>query len=126
MKFTTHGSFRYHVLKHNRQYPDIETPMENFEEAPKKHVKLDRSPSTSASSDQQSVPVKVDPLFQKLGFDNLGEEYYVPPPRFAGEMKWEFVNDDVESETQKTDEQQSQLNTVLEENQVLKKKIKYK
>jgi hypothetical protein len=131
MKFTTHGSFRYHVLKHNRQNPESQIPLHHLNESleevvePRKQIKVS-SPSTSVSSNPP-VSLKVDPIYNKLGFPEGSEEFFAPPPRFAAStLKWEFLDDDAEVEAQvpQTEEaQKTQLNLVLEENQVLKQKL---
>jgi hypothetical protein len=130
MKFTTHGSFRYHVLKHNKQNPDSEgsvyapeTPQESFE--PTKQVKLNPPSEGLYMSSPESL--KVDQITMKLGKDRLADEFYVQPTRFASNIKWEMVNDEIEESagsTQKSEESpEDKFNNVVEENKVLKQKL---
>jgi len=131
MKFTTHGSFRYHVLKHNKQSSDSEgsvfapeTPQETFE--PIKQVKLNPPTDGMFMTGQESL--KVDHISMKLGKDRLDDEFYVQPNRFASKIKWEMVNDEIEEaaaeQTQITEEtQEDKFNQVVEENKALKQKL---
>jgi len=130
MKFTTHGSFRYHVLKHNKQGTEPESPSVTKEPLPevyqqRKQVKLN-SPTSSVPYFEQKQPMKVEPVYQKLKMAEGNEEFLAPPPRFASSLKWEFVTDDIEneaSEPKPEEPQQNQLNSIIEENKVLKQKL---
>jgi len=130
MKFTTHGSFRYHVLKHNKNGSETESNISIKEPLPevyqqRKQVKLN-SPTPSSPFMEQTQPMKVEPIYQKLKMAEGNEEFLAPPPRFASQLKWSFVTDDIESEMSepKAEEpQQNQLNVILEENQLLKQKL---
>jgi hypothetical protein len=130
MKFTTHGSFRYHVLKHNKQLPDgegssftHEAPEEIME--PTKQVKLNVPQETLFMSSPESQ--KMDQITIKLGKERLADEFYVQPTRFASNIKWEMVNDEINEETatsQKNEEtQEDKFNQVVEENKILKQKL---
>jgi len=128
MKFTTHGSFRYHVLKHNKQHQETETlttPHEPVHAIPqaRKQVKLSSPP-------QISVPVtnefqSKDPFSSK--FSNPFEaEFSAQPLRFASNVRWEMVDDEAEpsSPVQKTEDSQAErLNLVMEENTMLKQRL---
>jgi hypothetical protein len=127
MKFTTHGSFRYHVLKHNKNGEgEIAVPTQEVVSTPaqpRKQVKMVSPPEISTSFNQ---PLKRDPMFEKLGHEDLGDDFYVPAPRFASSIQWQMVNDDTEcsSPTQQTEESQAdRLNNVVEENKMLKEKL---
>jgi hypothetical protein len=131
MKFTTHGSFRYHVLKHNKQTSEVEslaTPQEpvhvqTFPQA-KKQVKLSQSP-------QVSSPAPVAQEFQSKDFfskfsNPFEAEFSAQPLRFASKVRWEMVDDEAEpsSPVQKTEDSQTErLNLVVEENKMLKQRL---
>jgi len=124
MKFTTHGSFRYHVLKHNKQLPEGESPLSIKESPhvpePRKQVKLETPVQTSQPMFQE-LPSK-----QKFGKGDFDDIFSAPAPRFAGKIQWEMVNDETEatSETYKSDDSQNdKYNLVVEENNLLKQKL---
>jgi len=130
MKFTTHGSFRYHVLKHNKQPSDSEgsvfgseTPQETLE--PVKQIKLNPPTDGMFLTGQESL--KVDHMAMKLGKDRLDDEFYVQPTRFASKIKWEMVNDDIdeasEQVTMPEESQEDKFTQVVEENKLLKQKL---
>jgi len=127
MKFTTHGSFRYHVLKHNKQNPEGEsTPKEvhSSPAQPRKQVKLSTVPEVSVAFNPG--PLKSDPLHTKLGKEDFGDDFFAPPIRFASTLQWEMVNDDAESSSpfQKNEDSQTEkLGQVVEENKILKEKL---
>jgi len=127
MKFTTHGSFRYHVLKHNKQTPDGESFLSTKEvqpspAQPRKQVKL--SPEPEASFTFNQGPLKTDPFFQKLGKEDFGDDFFAPAPRFASKIQWEMVNDDTETSSPRNEDSQTEkLTQVVEENKVLKDKL---
>jgi hypothetical protein len=131
MKFTTHGSFRYHVLKHNKQLPEGEMFDQN-EEQPlydisqqRKQIKLDSPVDDFVSFDQE--PMKMGLLSKKFDGIDESDEFFVPPPRFAGTIQWEMVNDETETPIpapQKTEEpKEEKLQFILEENKLLKQKL---
>jgi len=125
MRFTTHGSFRYHVLKHNKQGLEREIPTAEEFAQQRKQTKLTTIQSPAPLMEQPIL--KIDPIHQKLGKNPEEEEFLAPPPRFASTLKWEFVNDEIEDDDTTNDNEDSapenQLNTVLEENKVLKQKL---
>jgi len=130
MKFTTHGSFRYHVLKHNKQLPSgLETPLINHEvhpqlDMPRKQVKLDPLAETSVPKTQEMLKLEI-PSEKVKGKADM-DEFFAPPPRFAGKIQWEMVDDEMESSTPvpKTETvPKDKYDSVVEENQVLKQKL---
>ena len=130
MKFTTHGSFRYHVLKHNKQESEhepfdfSEDTTEDFDQSLKKQAKLDFQAEDQFFTSQEAQKAAL--VAKKLGKDELGDEFFAPPPRFASTLKWEMVDDEVEDAdlSPKIEEpQKNQLDSILEENSALKQKL---
>jgi hypothetical protein len=129
MKFTTHGSFRYHVLKHNKQLPEGETFASNQEEVydpslQRKQVKLNSPSDNFVSFDQE--PLKMGLSSKKFAGIDESDEFFVPPPRFAGKIQWEMVNDETETSTpapKNEDPKEDKLQFILEENKLLKQKL---
>jgi len=127
MKFTTHGSFRYHVLKHNKtdgETPDVVKEAHHTPAQPRKQVKVSSGPEVSMTFNQG--PLKTDPTFNKLGKEDFGDDFFAPPPRFASKIQWEMVDDDTEdsSPSQKIEDSQTEkLTQVVEENKLLKEKL---
>jgi hypothetical protein len=130
MKFTTHGSFRYHVLKHNKQLPEGELFAQNPEQLfdislQRKQIKLDSPVDDFVSFDQE--PLKMGLSSKKFVGIDESDEFFVPPPRIAGKIQWEMVNDEAELPApipQNTEEpKEDKLQFILDENKLLKKKL---
>jgi hypothetical protein len=130
MKFTTHGSFRYHVLKHNKQLPGEENFAQNTQQLvdisqQRKQIKLDSPVDEFVSFDQE--PLKMGLSSKKFAGIDENDEFFVPPPRFAGKIQWEMVNDETETPapiTQKAEEpKEDKLQFILDENKLLKQKL---
>jgi hypothetical protein len=134
MKFTTHGSFRYHVLKHNKQIPaEAEAAVHNHEmlpnpSLPRKQMKIDTFNIPEPSFVQE--PFKfIEGKSDKLGNKGESEEFYVPPPRFAGKIQWQMMDDDAAEEEIEIPAPKietvpkEKYDSVVEENQILKGKL---
>lgn len=131
MKFTTHGSFRYHVLKHNKQLPaEVEASVHNHEmlpdpSLPRKQLKAETFNVSQPSFVQE--PFKFEGKGDKLGEKGESDEFFVPPPRFAGKIQWQMMDDDEEEAATpalKSDTvPKEKYDSVVEENQVLKQKV---
>jgi hypothetical protein len=130
MKFTTHGSFRYHVLKHNKQLPEGDIFAQNTEQLfdisqQRKQVKLETPVDNFVSFDQE--PLKMGLSSKKFVGIDEDNEFFVPPPRIAGKIQWEMVSDETEIPApvpQKTEEpKEDKLQFILEENKLLKQKL---
>jgi hypothetical protein len=128
MKFTTHGSFRYHVLKHNKQVSDVQSTISTKEMpllSPRKQIKLDFSADDFLSSEKETV--KAELSSQKQGKKDIDDEFFVPPPRFAGKIQWEMVNDETEENSapapKNEDAPKEDYSHILEENKILKEKL---
>lgn len=130
MKFTTHGSFRYHVLKHNKQIPETESLPQTKAPAPvpvasqpRKQVKLNPPQEKPA---MLKPTKKIDPSYEQLAQESLGEDFFAPAPRYASKIQWQMVGDDTEcsspAQTQKSEDSEK-LTQVSEENKVLKQKL---
>jgi len=129
MKFTTHGSFRYHVLKHNKQLPSgLETPPASHDmnhqlhpaEMPRKQVKIEAPLSQGKELLKFEIPT------DKMKGKNDMDEFFTPPPRFAGTIQWEMVDDEMESSTPVPRIEtvpKEKYDSVVEENQALKQKL---
>jgi len=127
MKFTTHGSYRYHVLKHNKQSSEGESFDFPTEQVPdisqtRKQVKLNPQSDTKFGFNEE--PFKVS---QKFASFDENHEFFVPPPRLAGKIQWEMVSDDLETSNtpapKNESSQQDKLQVILEENKLLKQKL---
>jgi hypothetical protein len=128
MKFTTHGSFRYHVLKHNKQVSDVQSTISTKEMpllSPRKQIKLDFSADDFLSSEKEMV--KAELSSEKQGKKDIDDEFFVPPPRFAGKLQWEMVNDETEENSapapKNEDAPKEDYSHILEENKILKEKL---
>jgi len=131
MKFTTHGSFRYHVLKHNKQLPaEVEASVHNHEmlpdpSLPRKQLKSETFNVPQPSFVQESF--KFEGKADKLGEKGESDEFFVPPPRFAGKIQWQMMDDDEEEATTPASKSETvpkeKYDSVVEENQVLKQKV---
>lgn len=139
MKFTTHGSFRYHVLKHNKQIPaEAEAVVNGHEHAHENHhhemLPNPSLPRKQLKTDAFNVP---QPSYIQEAFKFEGkkdkldkgesEEFYIPPPRFAGKIQWQMMDDDAEEAIAATPKNENvpkeKYDSVVEENQVLKQKL---
>jgi len=76
---------------------------------------------------QPYEPFKFEGKTDKLGDKGESDEFFVPPPRFAGKIQWQMMDDDEEeiaAPAPKVDiVPKEKYDSVVEENQVLKQKL---